>query len=332
MPTSTFSATEVKYASGSSWTSGWAKQGVYSDTRFEGALRFPDLANLPYGNIAISQIKLTCTFGSSGGSSNKYLTLYEGAKATITGSISSMRGASIGAVVVQDAYSATRTVTFSSSTNAAMFANMAGFFSGGGIVLILYVPTTGGTYSGGYCYDYLSVTAASLAITYTYLKSEGVLSPSSVDAGAVSTLDITAYNSAYKHSVKWDFGSHTHTESVAAGATSASYTIDPNWLDAIPAAISGAGTVTLETLDATMCLSAQTSTRSRSRRPRPSSRRSPASPRRRQTTTPSSPDGESLRRASRRQTSRSWARRANMVRRSSPTASPPARPSEPQPP
>lgn len=34
------SATELKYASGSSWSSGKARQGVYSSTRYEGAINF----------------------------------------------------------------------------------------------------------------------------------------------------------------------------------------------------------------------------------------------------------------------------------------------------
>ena len=39
MPSYSVSASEIKYASGSSWTSGKARQGVYSSTRYEGASR-----------------------------------------------------------------------------------------------------------------------------------------------------------------------------------------------------------------------------------------------------------------------------------------------------
>ena len=51
MPNFTTSATELKYASGSSWTSGKARQGVYSGTRYEGAIKFGGLSDLPLNNI-----------------------------------------------------------------------------------------------------------------------------------------------------------------------------------------------------------------------------------------------------------------------------------------
>lgn len=248
MPTTTITADSLKYASSSSWTSGRARQGVYSSTRYEGAMLFSGLASLPYGNIAISEIKMKLTFADAGGSSSKYVTLYEGAKDSISGTISSMRGSSIGAVVVADAYSATRTIAFSGSSNAGMFTKLVNFFAGGGKILILYVPSTRGTYSGGYCYDYLSVTKAELTFTYEYLQSNGT-PPGSVAAGSAATLNITSYNSAYTHNVTWKFGGNAYTQSVAAGATSASYTIPLNWLSAIPSALSGAASVSLETLD-----------------------------------------------------------------------------------
>ena len=56
MPSYSVSASEIKYASGSSWTSGKARQGVYSSTRYEGALNFADLANFSFSNIAITGI------------------------------------------------------------------------------------------------------------------------------------------------------------------------------------------------------------------------------------------------------------------------------------
>jgi hypothetical protein len=67
------------------------------------------LSDLPTGNIGITQIQLRVTFGPAGASSAKYLTFYKGASNTISGSIGSMRGASIGALSVSNAYD--RTVT-----------------------------------------------------------------------------------------------------------------------------------------------------------------------------------------------------------------------------
>ena len=116
----TFSVTanELKYASGSSWTSGKARQGVYSTTRYEGAINLAGLSGLDFSNIAVSQIQMRVTFGPAGGDSTKYLTFYKATKNSISGSIASMRGDSIGSLTVAQAYNRTVTLTFSASTNA----------------------------------------------------------------------------------------------------------------------------------------------------------------------------------------------------------------------
>ena len=71
MPNFTTAATELKYASGSSWTSGKARQGVYSGTRYEGAIKFGGLSDLPLNNIEIFQIQLRFTFAQAGSASQK---------------------------------------------------------------------------------------------------------------------------------------------------------------------------------------------------------------------------------------------------------------------
>ena len=234
MPTFSVTANELKYASGSSWTSGKARQGVYSTTRYEGAINLSGLASLDFSNIAVSQIQMRVTFGPAGGDSTKYLTFYKATKNSISGSIASMRGDSIGSLTVAQAYNRTVTLTFSASTNASLFNTFRDYFASGNRVLLIYVPRTRGTYSGGFCYDYLSVTALTLTLTFEYLQSTG---------------NITAYNSAYTHKVTWKFGSYTATQSIAAGTAYASYTIPLSWLAAIPNATSGAATVILETID-----------------------------------------------------------------------------------
>ncbi len=122
MATFSVSASAIKYASGSSWTSGKARQGVYSTTRYEGAIRFSDIANYDFSNIEVSQIQMRVTFGPAGGDSTKYLTFYKATKDAISGSISSMRGDSIGAISVGTAYDSTKTLTFNASTNSAIFS------------------------------------------------------------------------------------------------------------------------------------------------------------------------------------------------------------------
>ena len=67
MPTYSTTATQLKYASGSSWTSGKARQGVYSTTRYEGAIRFTGLPNMDFSNVAVSQIQMKVTFAAAGG-------------------------------------------------------------------------------------------------------------------------------------------------------------------------------------------------------------------------------------------------------------------------
>lgn len=118
MPTSSYAVTELKYAASSSWTSGKARQGVYSSTRYEGAIKFDGLSALSLSNIAISQIQLKLTFARAGGDSTKNLTFYRATSNTISGSVGSMRGASIGAISVTRAYDRSITLTFNDSTNA----------------------------------------------------------------------------------------------------------------------------------------------------------------------------------------------------------------------
>lgn len=121
MATHSVSASALKYAASSSWTSGVARQGVYSTTRYEGAIQFSGLSSFDMSNINITQIKMAVTFAKAGGASNKYLTFYKSAKSSISGSISSMRGASIGRLAVSEAYNRSVNLYFNSTTNAGLF-------------------------------------------------------------------------------------------------------------------------------------------------------------------------------------------------------------------
>lgn len=131
MATFTVAASELKYASGSSWSSGKARQGVYSTTRYEGAIRFSELANYDFSNIEISQIRMKVTFGAAGGASTKYLTFYQASKDEISGSISSMRGNSIGAIEVSEAFDRTIILSFNSNSQSDIFSALKSYFSSG---------------------------------------------------------------------------------------------------------------------------------------------------------------------------------------------------------
>ena len=93
---------------------------MYSTTRYEGAINLSGLSGLDFSNIAISQIQMRVTFGPAGGDSTKRLTFYKATKNSISGSIATMRGSSIGYLTVSQAYDRTTTLTFNASTNAGM--------------------------------------------------------------------------------------------------------------------------------------------------------------------------------------------------------------------
>lgn len=66
-------------------------------------------------------------------------------------------------------------------------------------------------------------------------------------SGGTVTVNISRKSTAYTHTVKWTFGSHTATQT--GQTTSATYTIPASWLSAIPNAASGTGTVTVTTFN-----------------------------------------------------------------------------------
>ena len=241
MPTTTFTCTYIK-----GFTTVW-KDWSYSNGAYQGQLSGKDCGGEigfnfsalgPRSNIAISAIKLTFHAGDKGGSYKKYLNLriggFNGSSAT-----------KVGAFGFSQLYNTTKSINFSASSNAAGFNTLKNYILGGGNTLNTYVGSTRGKSSSkSYDYDYMNVTSMSLEITYTYLKSTGSIE--TAQTGSDATLAITAYNSTYSHVVTWRMGGNSHSQSVAAGAASASYTIPHSWL---PDAETGTATVELETLD-----------------------------------------------------------------------------------
>ena len=65
MATFSVTANELKYASGSSWTSGKARQGVYSTTRYEGAINLAGLSGLDFSNITVAEPDVVLGMASS---------------------------------------------------------------------------------------------------------------------------------------------------------------------------------------------------------------------------------------------------------------------------
>lgn len=254
MPVLTVASSTEKYTTSSSWSSGQARQGTYNSSRYGGAIKFSGLSALETSNIAITNIALSLTFGSSGASSTKHVRMYKGTQNDISGSISSMRGALIDDIIVSGAYSSTKTITFNGTTNSDGFVNLRDHIMAGMQTIVFWIANERGTYSGGYSYDYLNITTATIVVTYEFLKSSGSMPSTQINANTNATLNITAYNSSYTHNVTWKFGAITHTHTLSAGETSASYLIPWTWLNQIPTKTSGAASITLETLNAGVSL------------------------------------------------------------------------------
>ncbi len=246
MPTLTLHADQVAYSTGSTWTFGKARQGVYGSSRYEGAIHFAGMDSVDWNSIVTGDMVLTVTLGPAGGTGTKYLQVYKATGNAISGHINDLRGDFIGQVELANAYSTTIPIHY--YTTSPRNPVLAEYFKSGGQTLVIYVPETRGMYDRGYCYDYLQITAATLEIDYVIAVSSGVLSSSSVVAGNSITLNITPHDASYSHKVTWAFGSNSYAQSVAAGVTSTSYTIPTSWLSAIPSSSSGTATVKLETI------------------------------------------------------------------------------------
>ena len=92
-------------------------------------------------------------------------------------------------------------------------------------------------------------SSATLVVQYelSYSSTTASLSPSAQNAGAAMTVNLSNANiSSMYHKVTWSFGSYSNTVTTATGVTSASYTIPLTWINAIPNAVSGTGTVTVD--------------------------------------------------------------------------------------
>ena len=116
-------------------------------------------------------------------------------------------------------------------------------------------------------YDYASLTHVTLlgggvgtqiaggsyvtiTVEWAYTTSALTLSATSVEAGGSVTASIGAYDPAFSHQVRLEFGTKAQTWDVAAGVTAQAVTVPVAWLDQIPTAQSGPARVTLITYSA----------------------------------------------------------------------------------
>lgn len=84
-----------------------------------------------------------------------------------------------------------------------------------------------------------------ITITYIEPASTFTLSSASIDAGDTLSVSINRTNDSYTHTVRYSFGNHT-TDKINV-STASSYQIPTFWLDTIPNATSGTGSVTVYT-------------------------------------------------------------------------------------
>lgn len=87
----------------------------------------------------------------------------------------------------------------------------------------------------------------SIVVDYTNPLSTFTLDKTTLDAGTTLGVTISRADSSYTHKVTYAFGMRSYTQTGVG--TSASYTIPLAWLDQIPNAVSGTGSVTVETLN-----------------------------------------------------------------------------------
>lgn len=240
---STFAASATQLAwrrDDTNWSYEGAMQGRYgSQGPRTGVMRFPTLRSVDWPNQAISKIVLKLTFDKVGTSAAKTISLYRGAKNTISGTGAQMRGESIGSIGTGGAaYSATNTVILSESSNASAFANLVDWLKNGATdTLVMY--TGEASTNVGWSANYLRVTSAQMTVEYEIAGSSGELDKTEVEAGQPVTLSISPIEDAVTHDVVWSFGSKSETQSLAAGATETTFAPPLEWLEEIPAAMSG---------------------------------------------------------------------------------------------
>ena len=172
-----------------------ARQGRYSDTtRWIGALTFADIRNVDWADQDISQITLTLRFINVGRDEQKNIGLYWHNTDNISGNSKYLYNADrfIGSFDTNGkAYANITTNTFTANDNNPAVFN--------GIVAWLKNQTTktlviykGDDVDGSYSKNYLSISAASMDITYSPSGSGGTLNKDSVEAGTEITMTITA--------------------------------------------------------------------------------------------------------------------------------------------
>lgn len=216
---------------------GWKSEGTASQGQWDGTgvrtgvLYFPGLAALK-GKI-INSVKLTATTGQTGYGTATTKTVYIYNSASQGGIKTSLNAGH-------------RTGNALGSCKAPMWDNTKTFDVAFMAASIAAGHDTYCIYNGSSYTDYLKWTAVTLEVDWQEPATQPSLSVSTVEMGTSVTINTPAVNSAYRHTLRYAFGSASGT--IATGiASSVSWTPPVSLASQIPSATAGSGTIYCDT-------------------------------------------------------------------------------------
>lgn len=223
---------------------GWKSEGTASQGQWDGTgvrtgvLYFPGLAALK-GKI-INSVKLTATTGQTGYGTATTKTVYIYNSASQGGIKTSLNAGH-------------RTGNALGSCKAPMWDNTKTFDVAFMAASIAAGYDTYCIYNGSSYTDYLKWTAVTLEVDWQEPATQPSLSAATVEMGKSVTINTPAVNSAYRHTLRYAFGSASGT--IATGiASSVSWTPPVSLANQIPSATAGSGTIYCDTYSGSMLL------------------------------------------------------------------------------
>lgn len=216
---------------------GWKSEGTASQGQWDGTgvrtgvLYFPGLAALK-GKI-INSVKLTATTGQTGYGTATTKTVYIYNSASQGGIKTSLNAGH-------------RTGNALGSCKAPMWDNTKTFDVAFMAASIAAGYDTYCIYNGNSYTDYLKWTAVTLEVDWQEPATQPSLSASTVEMGKSVTINTPAVSNAYRHTLRYAFGSASGT--IATGiASSVSWTPPVSLANQIPSATAGSGTIYCDT-------------------------------------------------------------------------------------
>lgn len=216
---------------------GWKSEGTASQGQWDGTgvrtgvLYFPGLAALK-GKI-INSVKLTATTGQTGYGTATTKTVYIYNSASQGGIKTSLNAGH-------------RTGNALGSCKAPMWDNTKTFDVAFMAASIAAGYDTYCIYNGSSYTDYLKWTAVTLEVDWQEPATQPSLSDATVEMGKSVTINTPAVNIAYRHTLRYAFGSASGT--IATGiASSVSWTPPVSLANQIPSATAGSGAIYCDT-------------------------------------------------------------------------------------